>query len=84
MAEGRNDSLKVSDLALENIEEDLNKLYLHTVIDSCAKGAVTGPEEIIEDFALILSGRIGGNITQILLWILDNIIVSIDLLRRRE
>ena len=72
MAEGRNDSLKVSDLALENIEEDLNKLYLHTVIDSGAKGAITGPEEIIEDFALILCGRIGGNIVQTLLWILDN------------
>ena len=72
MAEGRNDSLKVSDLALENIEEDLNKLYLHTVIDCGAKGAITGPEEIIEDFALILCGRIGGNIVQTLLWILDN------------
>ena len=57
MAEGENDFADVGDLPLENIEEDLNKLYLYTVIDAGSKGAIIGPDEIIEDFALVLGDR---------------------------
>ena len=60
MAEGGKDLPKVGDLPLENIEEDLNKLYLTTIIDAGSKGAIKGPGEIIEDFALVLGDRIGG------------------------
>ena len=62
MVESANDMPEITDLPLDNIEEDLNKLYIHTVIDAGSKGAITGPEEIIEDFALIISDRIGGKI----------------------
>ena len=60
MAEGGQELPEVGDVPLENIEEDLNKLYFQTVIDAGAKGAIMGPEEIIEDFALVLGDRIGG------------------------
>ena len=59
MAEGGQDLVEVGDVPLENIDEDLNKLYFQTVIDAGSKGAIVRPEEIIEDFALVLSDRIG-------------------------
>lgn len=53
MAEGGNYLSEVG-------EDDLNRLYLDTVIDAGAKGLILGPGEIIEDFALVLGDKIGG------------------------
>ena len=71
MAKGGTDLPEVGNLPLENIDEDLNNLYLQTVIDESSKGAIKGPEEIIEDFALVLGDRIGGKTTK-------DIYVSVD------
>ena len=61
MMEGGQDLPEGDDVQLEIIEEDLNRLYFQTVIDAGSKGAIIGPGEIIEDFALVLGDRIGGN-----------------------
>ena len=60
MADGGKDLPTVGDMSLENIEEDLRKLYLQTVVEAGAKGSIVGPQEIIEDFAFVISQRIGG------------------------
>ena len=49
------------DLPFENIEENLSKLFLQTVVDAGTKGSIVGPAEVLEDFALIISDRVGGN-----------------------
>ena len=56
--EGGKDLPEVGEFPLENIEEDLNKLYLQTVIDAGSKGTVVGPGEVIEDFAIVIGDRI--------------------------
>ena len=60
MAESGKDFPEFDDIPFQNIDEDLHKLYLQTVFDTGFKGEIVGPQEIIEDFALVLSDRLGG------------------------
>ena len=55
------------DLPLETIDEDLNKLFIQTVVDAGSKGSIVGPSEVVEDFALIISDRVGGNISFVMM-----------------
>ena len=66
MAEGGIDDLPVmeGDLPLETIDEDLNKLFIQTVVDAGSKGTFVGPTEVLEDFTLLISDRVGGYIDQ--------------------
>ena len=56
MTEGGHDDYSFS----ENVEEDLHKLFIHTVLDAGIKGSILGPDEVIEDFAMVLSEKIAG------------------------
>ena len=62
MAEGGIDDLPVvdGDIPLETIEEDLSKLFIQTVVDAGSKGTIIGPTEVLEDFALLISDKVGG------------------------
>ena len=44
----------------ENVEDDLNKLFIHTVFEAGTKSTILGPDEVIEDFALVLSEKVAG------------------------
>ena len=62
MAEGVSDYLRVveGDLPLETINHDLNKLFIQTIVDAGSKGTIIGPTEVLEDFALLISDKVGG------------------------
>ena len=62
MAEGGIDDLPVvdGDIPLETIEEDLSKLFIQTVVDAGSKDTIIGPTEVLEDFALLISDKVGG------------------------
>ena len=62
MPEGVSDYLRVveGDLTLETINDDLNKLFIQTIVDAGSKGTIIGPTEVLEDFALLISDKVGG------------------------
>ena len=49
MTEGGHDDYSFS----ENVEEDLHKLFIHTVLDAGIKGSILGPDEVIEEFVMV-------------------------------
>ena len=72
MAEGGIDEMPVvdGDIPLETIEEDLSKLFIQTVVDAGSKGTIIGPTEVLEDFALLISDKVGGKkILKELIWL---------------
>ena len=59
MAFGVFSSVELSELNSQNAEDDLEKLFLHTV-EAGGKGAVVGTDEVVEDFGLMVANRFGG------------------------
>ena len=59
MAFGGFSSVELSELNSQNAEDDLEKLFLHTA-EAGVKDAVSGTDEVVEDFGLMVANRFGG------------------------
>ena len=61
MAFGGLPPIPMSELTVQNAEDDLKELFLHTT-EAGVKGAIIGTDEVIADFGLMVAKRYGGTL----------------------